>query len=233
MSGVDYYYVWPWPPVEVVNDASPWQWITPGGAFVGTVLLFSGGLIGVHITNKAAARRTKDELDAANTKHTAAMTAAQNQHDEQLSAMRSEGRAERAAQRNHRFREEVANLLGERWATENAAYKLATAGDEYNIDVETGVSPRERSSKVLDVRNEHTPQLNKVELLAIRASLLTDNADVSSVLYEIRAVAQKWKDLVDGDPIETFMEIRAGLDTGFAELEKLTRKLVTSDGVMI
>jgi hypothetical protein len=233
MSGVDYYYVWPWPPVEVVNDASPWQWVTPVGAFVGTVLLFFGGLIGVYITKEAAARRQKDELDAANTKHTAAMTAAQNQHDEQLSAMRSEGRAERAAERNDRFREEVANLLGERWATENAAYKLATAKDEHNIDVETGVAPNERFKKALDVRNEYTPQLNKVELLAIRASLLTNNVEVSAVLDEIRVVAQMWKDLVDRDPIETFMEIRGRLDTGFAELETLTRKLVTSDGVMI
>jgi hypothetical protein len=50
------------------------------------------------------------------------------------------------------------------------------------------------------------------------------------VLDEIRTVAQLWKDLVDDDPYEKFIEIRDRLETAFNVLETVTRKLVTSDG---
>jgi hypothetical protein len=131
---VDYYYVWPWPPVEILNEASPWQWLTPIGAFVGVVLLFFGGLIGVYLSNDAASKRQRQELDVIQTRHDTEMTTAQRRHEEQLAAMRAEGRAERAAQRNDRFREEVANLIGEKWKTVNIAYELAEAADQYFRD---------------------------------------------------------------------------------------------------
>ena len=144
---------------------------------------------------------------------------------------RREGRRDRAAQRADRFGEEVANLLGERWATEKAAYELATAADEYHTDTENPeVSPNKRFTKAVRVRDKHTPQLNKVEHLAIRASLLTNDDEISAALDEIRTVAQLWKDLIDSDAIEKFMEIRDRLETAFSELETLTRRLVTSDG---
>lgn len=134
------------------------------------------------------------------------------------------------ADRADRLRTEVADLLGERWATEKAAYELATNADQYQTDLHNSTVPAERVAKLLKVRDEHTPQLNKVEHLAIRASLLTNDAAISAVLDEIRTAAQGWKDLVGGDPIEKFIEIRDKLDAKFGELETLTRNLVTSDG---
>jgi hypothetical protein len=204
------YWVYPWP-VEITNEASQWAWLAPVLGLIGSGVLFIGGLVGVCWTNNNADRR----------------------HREQLAATQAEGRADRAAERNDRFREEVANLLGERWATDKAAYKLATAADEYHTDHERPeVSPNERFTKALTVRDEHTPQLNKVEHLSIRASLLTNDAEVSDALNAIRAVAQLWKDLVDVDAFEKYTEIRERLDNAFARLETLTRKLVTSDGAM-
>ncbi len=204
------YWVYPWP-VEIINETSQWAWLAPVLGLIGSGLLFIGGLIGVWWTNNNADRR----------------------HREQLAATQAEGRADRAAERNDRFREEVANLLGERWATDKAAYKLATAADEYHTDHERPeVPPGERFAKALKVRDEHTPQLNRVEHLAIRASLLINDAEISDVLTAIRTVAQLWKDLVDRDPIETYIEIRGRLDNAFARLETLTCKLVTSDGAM-
>ena len=203
------YWVYPWP-VDIVNEASDWVWLAPILGLVGSSLLFIGGLIGVAWTNRNAGQR----------------------HLEQLAAMKVEGRADRAAERNDHLREEVANLLGERWATDNAAYKLATAADEYQIDRDERpqISANQRFNKALEVRDEHTPQLNKVEHLAIRASLLTNDAETLSVLTSIRNVAQLWKNLVDSDPIETYSEIRDTLTADFARLEALTRRLVTSDG---
>jgi hypothetical protein len=202
------YWLYPWP-VEIINEASFWAWLGPVLGLIGSGLLFVGGLIGVGWTNKNADRR----------------------HWEQLAATKAEGRADRAAQRNDRLREEVANLLGERWATDKAAYQLATAVDEYQTDKERPeVTANERVTKALDVRDEYTPQLNKVEQLAIRASLLTNDAEISSVLNAIRSVAQLWKNLVDSDPIETYAEIRDRLSNDFARLESLTRRLVTADG---
>jgi hypothetical protein len=202
------YWVYPWP-VEIINESSTWVWLAPVLGLIGSALLFIGGLIGIRWTNNNADQR----------------------HREQLAAMQAEGRADRATERNDRFREEVANLLGERWATDKAAYKLATAADEYHIDKERPeVSANERFTNALKVRDEHTPQLNKVEHLAIRASLLTSDAEISAVLSAIRTSAQLWKDLVDRDPIEKYIEIRDGLNNDFARLETLTRTLVTSDG---
>jgi hypothetical protein len=147
-----------------------------------------------------------------------------------LKNTREEGRRGRAAQRNDRFREEVANLIGERWATEKAAYELATNAAEYHTDLHNEAVESERIAELLQVRDEYTPQLNKVEHLAIRASLLTNDGQISAVLDEIRTAAQGWKDLVDQDPIEKFIGIRDRLDNDFARLEDLTRRLVTSDG---
>lgn len=205
------YWVYPWP-IEIINEASFWAWLGPVLGLIGSALLFVGGLIGVGWTNKNAGQR----------------------HWEQLAATKAEGRADRAAERNDHLREEVANLLGERWATDKAAYQLATAVDEYQTDKERpDVSANERFTKALKVRDEHTPQLNKVELLAIRASLLTNDAEISSVLNAIRSVAQLWKNLVDSDPIDTYAEIRDRLSNDFARLESLTRRLVTADGASL
>ncbi|WAI52978.1 hypothetical protein OUZ54_13850 [Mycobacterium avium subsp. paratuberculosis] len=202
------YWVYPWP-VDIVNEASAWAWLGPVLGLVGSGVLFVGGLVGVWCTNRNADKR----------------------HREQLDTTRAEGRADRAAERNDRLREEVANLLGERWATDKAAYKLATAADEYKTDRQRPeVSANERFNKALQVRDEHTPQFNKVEQLAIRAWLLTTDAGISSTLDAIRTVAQLWKDLVDSDPIETYTEIRDRLNKDFGRLEVLTRQLVTSDG---
>lgn len=217
------YWVYPWP-VEIVNQASPWAWLAPILALLGSALLFSGGLYGVHKTNEAAANRQRSELNAAQAKHNAEMAAAQAHHDEQLTALRTEGRADRAAERNDRFRQEVANLLGERWATEKAAYKLAENADDHFTG--QGVT----SEDLQKVRNEHTPQLNKVEHLAIRAALLTNDWKILAVLTQVRTAAQGWMDLVDGAPMATFISVRDRLDGAFEELEALTRQLVTSDG---
>lgn len=214
------YYDWPWPPIEIINEGSVWQWLAPVGAVIGSVLLFTGGLIGVYLTNRNASGRHRTEMDAA-----------QRQHEQQLAAMRGEARADRIAQRNDRLREEVGNLIGEKWATNNVAFELAEAAGQFFRDREEQVAPNKRFRNAVDVRNEHTPQLNKVEHLAIRASLLTDDREISGVLDEIRTVAQLWKDLIDNDPYEKFIEIRERLETAFTKLETLTRTLVTSDGV--
>ena len=146
--------------------------------------------------------------------------------------MEAEGRANRAAERNNRFREEVAKLLGERRATDKAAYELATAATEYDTDKRRPeVSPHDRVAAVLEVRNKHTPQLNKVEHLAICASLLTNDVEISALLTAIKNAAQVWKDLVDSDPIEKYIDMRDALDNAFIQLEAFTRTLVTSDGV--
>ena len=195
--------------VEIIKESASSAWFAPIVGFMGSALLFVGGLIGVWWTNKNADQRQRG----------------------QLATMQAEGRTDRVAQRNDRFREEVANLLGERWATDNAAYELATAADEYSTDkVRPEVSPHDRVTAVLEVRDEHTPQLNKIEHLAICASLLTNDAEISGVLTAIRRAAQVWKELVDGDPIEKYMGMRDVLDNSFSQLETFTRTLVTSDG---
>jgi hypothetical protein len=141
-------------------------------------------------------------------------------------------RQQLTAERNDRFREEVSNLIGEKWETVNVAYELAEAAGEYHRTAGApDVAPRDRFWKARGVRDKHTPQLNKVEHMAIRASLLTNDTETSAVLDEIQTVAQLWKDLVDNDPYEKFIEIRDRLQTAFNQLETLTRKLVTSDGV--
>jgi hypothetical protein len=148
-----------------------------------------------------------------------------------LKNTREEGRRGRAAQRNDRFREEVANLLGEKYLTVDAAEKLADDAKGGYDDVEGEVPPADRVGKVLTVREQQASQLNKVEHLAIRAALLTNDTEIIAVLGETRTAAQMWKDLVDKNPYETFMEIRDRLEAAFDQLETLTRKLVTSDGV--
>jgi hypothetical protein len=58
---VDYYYwVYPWP-VEIVNEASVWTWLGPVLTFLASVLLFTGSLIVLWRTNKAADRRAAEE----------------------------------------------------------------------------------------------------------------------------------------------------------------------------
>jgi hypothetical protein len=234
------YWVYPWP-VEIVNEGSQWAWLAPILSLIGSALLFGGGLYGVFKTNAAATNRQQQALDAARLRHDADLAAQQKHHEEQLAAeqkhheeqlatMRAENRAERAGQRNDRFREEVANLLGERWATEKAAYELATNAANYYADLNNPAVASERVAELLQFRDEYTPQLNKVEHLAIRASLLTNDVEISAVLDEIRMAAQGWKNLVNQDPIEEFVGIRDRLDNDFARLEELTRRLVTSDG---
>lgn len=61
-------------------------WLAPIVGLIGSALLFIGGLIGVWCTNKNANQRQR----------------------EQLATMEAEGRAGQAAERNDRFREEVA-----------------------------------------------------------------------------------------------------------------------------
>lgn len=207
MRYMDDYWVYPWP-VEIVNEASDWAWLGPVLAFVGSALLFAGGLIGVWCTNRTANKR----------------------HREQLDLTRAEGRADRAAERNDRFREEVANLLGERWTTEKAAYKLAENAEEYYNGLNNPTVNAVTIAQLLQVRDDHTPQLNKVEHLAIRAALLMNDPQISEVLNEIRTAAQGWKNLVAGDHYGTFIGIRDRLDAAFERLEVLTRRLVTSDG---
>jgi len=58
------YWVYPWP-VEIINEASPWAWLVPVGALIGSALLFVGGLTGIYLTNKAGAARSKSEGEAA------------------------------------------------------------------------------------------------------------------------------------------------------------------------
>jgi hypothetical protein len=239
--------------VDIISHASVWTWLGPVLAFVGTLVLFGGTMITLWRTNKSADRRHGEQMKAAkdqhdadmkaaedryladqsdtNSRHHQDMAAAQQRQDDQLAAMRAEGRADRTAQRNDRFREEVANLIGEKWNTVNAAYELADAVGEFQrTNDDPDVAPKDRFWKARGVRDKYTPQLNKVEHLAIRASLLTNDAETSAMLDEIRTVAQMWKDLVANDPYETFIEIRDRLETAFNQLETLTRKLVTSDG---
>jgi hypothetical protein len=47
--------------------------------------------------------------------------------------------------------------------------------------------------------------------------------EVSGVLNDIRTVARLWKDLVDSDPIDKFVEIGDKLEGDFSQLETLTR----------
>ena len=238
--------------MDLISHASVWTWLGPVLSFVGTLVLFGGTMITLWRTNGSADRRHGEQMTAAETQHDADMkaaddryladqndtnsrhhqdtVAAQAQHDAQLAAMRAEGRADRVAQRTDRFRDEVANLLGERWATEKAAYELATNAAEYHTDLHNPAVENRRIAELLQVRDEYTPQLNKVEHLAIRASLLTNDGEISSVLDGIRIAAQSWKNLVDQDPLENFIGMRHTLDGEFARLEQLTRRLVTADG---
>jgi hypothetical protein len=57
---LDYYYVYPWP-VEIVNEASVWTWLGPVLSFFGTLLLFTGSIIVLWLTNKAADWRAAEE----------------------------------------------------------------------------------------------------------------------------------------------------------------------------
>ncbi|QNJ90971.1 hypothetical protein HZU40_22415 [Mycolicibacterium fluoranthenivorans] len=155
---------------------------------------------------------------------------AQNRHLEQLDMARAEGRMDRAADRNDRLREEIAKLLEERQATENAAYKLADAFAGFQNAQEAGEAPNHRFTEAQKLREKHTPQLQKVESIAIRTALLTNDKTVQTLLAEVRTVAQMWKDLVDNDPYEKFVEIRDRTRSAFEGLEEETRRIVTSDG---
>jgi hypothetical protein len=143
-------------------------------------------LYGVHKTNAAAATRQQQELDEAKLQHDAEMAAQKRHHEKQL-----------AAQRNDRFGEEVANLLGERWGAEKAAYELATNAANYYAGLHDSEVASEHIAELIKIRDNYTPQLNKVEQLAIRASLLTNDGQIAVVLDEVRAAARSWKDLVD------------------------------------
>jgi hypothetical protein len=67
-----------------------------------------------------------------------------------LKNTREEGRRGRAAERNDRFREEVANLLEEKYLTVDTAEKLAdNAKGGYDDDVERQVPPADPVGKVL------------------------------------------------------------------------------------
>jgi hypothetical protein len=57
---VNYYWVYPWP-VEIVSEASVWTWLGPVLSFFGTVLLFTGSLLVMRLTNRAADRRAAEE----------------------------------------------------------------------------------------------------------------------------------------------------------------------------
>jgi hypothetical protein len=212
---VDYYY-WPWPPVEIVNHGSWWP-------FAGSALLFLGGLLGVYITNKGASGR-----------HSIEMLAAQGRHEQQLAAMRAEGRADRNLQRANTFREEVANILAERWDTITAAGILADAVNEYVKAGEKGVPPAPRTHPLLDVRAQQLPQFRKVEHLVIRASLLTNDQEATSVLADIRDISDSWKRILMAtskgrDPYMEWSDLQDKVRDAFQRLEAVTQRIVTSE----
>jgi flagellar biosynthesis GTPase FlhF len=174
-------------PVMMTNESSPWVWLAPILAFVGTVLLFAGALINGWWTNDSASERQRQALEAAQTQHDAHMAATQRQHEAQLAAMRAEGAADRAAQRADKLREDVASVLAERWPTLDAAIAMADAADEYRRDRESpDVSARERAARFSDVRKQQRDHFNRLMQLTIRASLLTNDAEVTAILGELR-----------------------------------------------
>ena len=145
----------------------------------------------------------------------AAIDAADDRHKEQLEAARAESMADRGAQRADKFREDVAGILAERWPTLDAAIAMADAADEYRRDRETpGVSARERASKFSAVRTQQRDNFNRLMHLTIRASLLTNDADLLAVLGDLREMARNGWNAISktingqGDPYEEEIKFR-------------------------
>jgi hypothetical protein len=145
-------------------------------------------------------------------------------------------REQLVAQRNDRFREEVAKILAERWDTERAASDLADAVGQYRSDGEMGVVPADQTRKLLTVRDEQLPQFRKVELLAAQAALLSNDARALAALADVREIAEGWKDIIrtlarSGDPHLEYADLLDKVQGTFDRLETVTHSLVTSDGI--
>ena len=204
----DYYcYLWP---VEVTvqsGSASIWAWLAPVLTFCGSALLFGGSLLVVWRTNLAALNRQTRELDA----------------------KKEEATANRAAARADQLRVEVAAILAERPTTLDSQRQLFDATLQHRIDIGAGVSPAERSRKILDVRQLHIEHSGKLEQLVIRALLLTKDLAVEAALTKVRVIAHNWNGPMlaahADDDVEKFDALTTQLANALDELEAATRKL--------
>lgn len=236
------------------------EWWHPLMPFAGSVLLFVAAMITLWRTNKAAEGRHREQMTVAkdqhdadlkaaedryladqndmNSRHYQDIKAAQERQEEQLSAMRGEGRADRAAARADRFREDVAGILAERWPTLDAAMDLADAVAQYREHRENReVPPQERAATFDKVRLGTRENLNRFIQLVIRASLLTNDPDVLAILKGLRDSAKDaWNAMKgtlngDGDPYEKEAAFRETFNSKLTDLETATRRLVTSEPV--
>jgi hypothetical protein len=177
--------------------------------FSGTLVLFTGTMIALWRTNKAASTRQKAEIEA----------------------KRLEGVADRASARAYQLRVEVAAILAERPTTLDSQRRLFEATFQHRVEVDADtVSPAERSRKVLDVRQLHIEHSDKLEHLVIRALLLTTDANIEAALSKVRSIAHNWNEpmlAAQSEPnnVEKFDGLRTRLTTALDELETATRKL--------
>ena len=140
-------------------------------------------------------------------------------------------RTELTAKRAEQFRDEVATVLVERHSISKAAIWAASAVRSHQIDAELNHHTSESLTKFFNARNEYLPQFNRLEQLAIRASLFTNDTEAMGTLDAVREVADKAKSIFDvdegTDPIDVAHDVCTDLDNEFKRLETVTRRLST------
>jgi hypothetical protein len=202
--------------VEIIDHSEWWQ---PWLPFAGSTLLFLGAMYTLWRTNGATDCR----------------------HAEQLSAIRAEGAAGRAAERVDKFREEVSGILAERWPLADAINILAEATVQYRKDFsDPDISPQRAVDTFNEVLSQQRTHLNRFIDLAIRASLLTNDAEILDILRQTRETARNgWNEVKtsttrqfsDAFDVEREREWRSAFHGKLVELETATRALATTDGV--
>jgi hypothetical protein len=189
------------------SQPSIWEWLAPVLTFLGTGLLFLGGIIGVNRTNTAAATRLNTELTAA----------------------RQARAAQRASERADQFRDEVASIVAEQKEMIKCQTRASLAGAMRQIHP----NDNEVELQFLPARQETLEVFNRVEQLAIRASLFTNDLKAINSLTDIRELAEQSKELLTPRPEVNPTDIVAGLvertNTAFDQLQSVTRELSTTD----
>lgn len=187
---------------------SLWTWLAPVLSLMGTALLFTGSLVVMWRTNAAAADRQMRDLDAART-------------------ARSE---ERSVARANQFRDEVASIVVEQKALEEAQLRAALASRLKQIDLDEP----QRGLEFIEARQATLVIFNHVEQLVIRAALFTNELKAIAALADLRVLVHRSKDLLtvqDGvDPVDV---VTSGLGDetreAFDHVQAVTRELSTAD----
>jgi hypothetical protein len=192
--------------VEVVIHSESWR---PWLPFAGSALLFLGAMLTLALTNRAARKRQEREL----------------------AEKRIENIADRAAARADTLRDEVATILADRPATLQSQRELFEATLQHKNDIHnSSVSPNERATKVITVRDLHIDFCDRLEQKVIRALLLTEDPEIDAALTRVRTIAHNWNEPMKAAQDESrdwdgLMQLGNDLTTALDDLEKATRKL--------